>query len=314
MRLHSSGRFPRIVSLVVLLACAPVLAGEPPGALRQPVLRNLFLAKNPEAEVPKVFVAAGTVTSLRFDTPCDPLQTRLLGGEGRFEPLVVNGKSVVLVPLQALAPDERFLLVVTLASGATLPFTLVAADDKVDGQVNVFPNQESPEAVRAALDEHRAENKALRTENLRCHREEASVEHALAALLANDQLALTPFKQTQKWAHGDETISGEVTVLDAPGRTAVVFALTNLNRQRPWKLREARLSSLTSSEQRPFALRMHPASIAPGATGRIAIITDTASFGSKEGADSLVFEIFRDGGLREGYVVVSPEHAIRRRP
>ncbi|MFP2905661.1 DUF2381 family protein [Pyxidicoccus sp. 3LFB2] len=314
MRLQPTGGIRSILSLVLFLSCASALAGEPPGALRQPVLRNIFLAKNPEAEVPKVFVAAGVVTSLRFDTPCDPRQTQLLGWEGRFEPLVVNGKSVVLVPLQALAPDDRFLLVVTLASGATLPFTLVAAEDKVDGQVNVFPNQDSPEAVRVALEEHREENKTLRAENRRCRDEESSVDHALAALLASNQLALTPFKQIQKWMHGDETIAGEVTVLDSPGRAAVVFTLTNLSRKRPWKLREARLSSVATSEERPFALRMYPSSIAPGETGRIAIITDKASFASKEGADPLVFEIFRDGGLREGYVVVNMEPSARRRP
>ncbi|QRK09134.1 DUF2381 family protein [Archangium violaceum] len=66
--------------------------------------------------------------------------------------------------------------------GTSLPFTVIAGKDVVDGQVDVFPEPESPEAVRAALQAKQAENRALRAENQRYRQEEVSVEHALATL------------------------------------------------------------------------------------------------------------------------------------
>jgi hypothetical protein len=42
----------------------------------------------------------------------------------------------------------------------------------------------------------------------------------------------------------------------------------------------------------------------PGERGCIAVVTDTASFKTKEGKDKLVLELFRDGGLRQAYLVL----------
>jgi hypothetical protein len=115
------------------------------------VPRTLYLSDDPRSRVPELFVAAGKVTTLRFETPCDPAQTKLLGGDGLFEPLLVGGRSVVIVPLRELEPEDRFLLQVTLVDGASLPFVVTAARHRVDGQVDVFPDPDpSPPEKRDA--------------------------------------------------------------------------------------------------------------------------------------------------------------------
>jgi len=302
------GRFKHVFIVLFVLVSTLVAAQAVPLLARQPVRRNLFLSKNPDRAVPEVFVAARTVTTLRFDIPCDPARTGMLGWEGRFEPLLVGGKSVVIVPLRELTPDDRFILLVTLTDGTSLPFTVTAGVDAVDGQVDVFPDPESPEAVRVELTEKREENQALRVENRRYRQQEASVEHALATLLASNRTELTPFRVEEKWRPGASVdIDAEVSILlpkgrFAKGKAAVVFQMTNLAPEKPWKLQEARLMNAATWEKKSFALRMSTTVIAPGETGRIAIVMDLPPLDSIKTGDMLVLEIFRDGGLRQGYV------------
>lgn len=272
--------------------------------LRQPMLRSLHHSKDPREPVPELYVAGHRVTTLRFETPCDPSQTKLLGWEGRFEPLIVSGRSVVLVPLQDLAAEDRFMLMVTLTDGTSLPFTVMAGTHNVDAQVNVFPDRQSPEALRTALEETSAQNKALREENQRRHQEETSADHALAALLASGNVALTPFKERRTWLVRDEGIEVHALTFDGNGRVAVLFQLKNVDAERPWGLAHTRLSSLTTLESKPFALRMMPAVLPPGSSGRIAIVTDESSFHTKKGPDKLVLELFRDDGLRQVSIVL----------
>nr|WP_244237097.1 DUF2381 family protein [Corallococcus llansteffanensis] len=47
-----------------------------------------------------------------------------MGGEGRFEPLGIVGRKVILEPRQELDSDEGFSLMVTLADGREVPFLL----------------------------------------------------------------------------------------------------------------------------------------------------------------------------------------------
>jgi uncharacterized protein (TIGR02268 family) len=302
--------FKGVVLCLFVLVSGVVAAQEASGFVRQPVRRNLFLSKEPNSAVPEVFVAGRMVTTLRFATPCDPDQTRILGWEGRFEPVLCGGLSVVVVPLRELSPDERFLLLVTFMDGSSLPFTLTAGRDVVDGQVDVFPNPESPDATRAELMEKREAVRALRIENHRYRYEAASVDHALATLLANNQVALTPFRVEEKWRPGESDVPGidaEVSILmpkgrAAKGRVAVVFQITNLAPEKPWKLQEARLMDAATLKKQSFALRASTASIAPGEMGRIAVIMDLPPLDSIKTGDMLVLELFRDGGLRQGFV------------
>jgi uncharacterized protein (TIGR02268 family) len=297
------------VQLQILLLVSTAAGAHAP----QPMLcapRSIYFSKDAQAEVPEVFVAGGRVTSLRFPTACDPNRTSLLGWEGRFEPLLVGGRSVVLVPLQNLAPGDRFMLRVTLVDGSELPFTVTASEDRVDGQINVFPELTSPEAVQQALSEKTQENEVLVAENRRHRQEESSVDHAIATLLVNDQVELTPFIEGDTWLLREGDVEVKVTLLVpkgkvAPRKAAVIVTVKNKSLKKSWELLEARLSTFTTREPWPFALRT-TSSIAPGKTGRIAVVTDFDSFDSSTGGGKLVLELFRDGGLRQVCIVLVP--------
>ena len=302
----------KAVLFAVLLVSQAAGAQQRLGTTGQPLPRTIYLSKDAQAEGPEVFVSGGIVTTLRFATPCDPSRTKLLGWEGRFEPLLVGGKSVVLVPLQGIPAGERAMLLVTLADGTALPFTVTVDKTMVDWQVDVLPNPETPDAVRRAFEETSAENKVLRADNRRQRDEGTSVDHALAALLANNEVSMTPLKEQDKWLLKEEGLEVEISILVprkqvAKSKAAVVFTVTNKDRVKPWKLQEARLSTLTSGEPKPFALRSFPESILPGSTGRIAVVTDLTAFDANPESDKLVLEIFRDGGRRQGYVVLAPQ-------
>ncbi len=278
----------RKAALVALLLVATSVAAHErqPHFAEPPMRRALYFSTAPQHEVPELFVSAGIVTTLRFESDCDPSKTKLLGWEGRFEPLLVGGRSVVIVPLKNLDPDDRLMLLVTLMDGTSLPFTVKTSETRVDGQVTVFPKPESPEAVRAALEDARKENDVLRDENRRQREEGTSVDHALAALLLNEQIEMTPFREGEKWVLRGDGVDVEILIFVprknqskvARKKAAVVFNVKNKDPLRPWELQEARLSTFTTWQPKPFALRTTPSSIPPGKAGRIAIVTDLASF------------------------------------
>ncbi|MCP3141730.1 DUF2381 family protein [Pyxidicoccus xibeiensis] len=313
------GTWARVATTLGLLMLAMPSGAQSPewqSFADLPRPRNLFVSKDPKSAVPQISVAGGVATTLRFEKPCDPSRTRLLGWEGRFEPLLVGGRSVLIVPLRTLAAGERFLLHVTLMDGTSIPFTVTSNRYLTDGQVNVYPDAESPEAVRKALAEKQKENEELLAENQRQREEETSANHALAALLATGQLKLTPFKKQEVWRLYEDGVELEVAVMltreAVPRRkAAVVFKVTNKAPAGPWELQEARLMNAETFKQLPVALRMAPAAIVPGATGHVALVTDLASFGPTTADTKLILELFRSGGLRQAYVELKP-HDWRR--
>jgi uncharacterized protein (TIGR02268 family) len=293
--------------LAILLASATVGSQEDGSPQRKPILRSLYLSKSPNAVVSEVYVAGRVVTTLRFDLPCDPSRTKLLGWEGRFEPLLAGGKSVVIVPLQDLAPEDRFQLLVTFVDGSSLPFTVTTHKYMTDGQVNVFPDRESPEAVRTAYAEVRQENKELREETRRYKKEETSVEHALATLLVTGAISLTPFRDRFKWTFNDSIPKTDAQLFSGEGRKALLFTVTNRHPELPWKLGEVRVTSAATGFQRDYGLRMQPSSIGPGETGRIAVVMDPPT--SKEKNTVHYVELYGDygvgfGAFRQAYLVV----------
>lgn len=133
----------------LLLALLATGAG---GREREPNERNLYLSDHPSREVSALYVVVGIVTVLRFERPCDPARTNLLG----WEPVVCAGKRVLVELLHDLEPEDRFLLRVTLEDGTEVPFTVTSrqetTDDRTgDQQVNVFRDREVPKAVLASL-------------------------------------------------------------------------------------------------------------------------------------------------------------------
>lgn len=180
--------------LLLLLVASVAGAKE-----REPNERNLYLSDHPSREAPDVYVVGGIVTVLRLEQPCDPARTRMLGWEGRFEPVECAGKKVLVEPLHDLKPKDRFMLLVTLADGTELPFTVTSrqespSDRSGDQQVNVFRDHKAPKAVLASLNDALGRERQLREEVER-YRKEDSADHALATLLVKGARKMTPFRQ-----------------------------------------------------------------------------------------------------------------------
>jgi hypothetical protein len=92
-------------TLLLVLVAASAVAKD-----REPVSRNIYLSDDPRDEVRPVYVAGEMTTVLRFQQPCDAAGTKMLGWEGRFEPVECIGRRVLVEPLKDLEPGDRFLL------------------------------------------------------------------------------------------------------------------------------------------------------------------------------------------------------------
>jgi uncharacterized protein (TIGR02268 family) len=310
--------------LLTLLAVSTAAGAHPPPIPRKysSVHRALFISKNPASKVPALYVAGQVVTVLRFEQPCDREGTKMLAWEGRFEPVECVGKRVLLEPLQDLEPEDRFVLLVTLADGTELPFTVTASATRRDMQVDIYPDPDTPEAIRVALEDTRKENKLLRAKVRRqedeFRRQEAeerwknellnSTEFSLATLLAQDELALAQLKELDNRLLRREGVEILISTLvpkekTAKRKVAVVFEVTNKDPVRPWVLHSARVAAFATDETKPFTAHGGPDQIAPGQTGRIALVYDLASFDPVKDGDKIVFELFRDNGDRQSYIV-----------
>ncbi|MDC0711518.1 DUF2381 family protein [Stigmatella sp. ncwal1] len=282
-------------SLLLVLLASSVAAQD-----LRPNVRKLYLSEDPRDAVPWLYVGSRMATVLRFEQDVDSARTSLLGWEGWFEPLLVGGKSVVLVPLQPLSPEEHFLLRVTLVDKTELPFVVTGRDSgRVDQQVDVFPDRETADAVRSRLFDAYGRERLLREENERYRKEEISVDHALAALLVRGAVKLTPFIHVNTWQLPWEGMHMEVRHFSnrAGDKTALVFSMKNQDPDKPWKLMEARLLSSSTGEDWPFAMRMDRAEIGPGSSGTLAIVADVSAFDFKKGAEKLVLQLFQADGL-----------------
>ena len=109
------------------------------------------------------------------------------------------------------------------------------------------------------------------------------------------------FKELDKTLVRDEgaeiLISTLVTTEKSTNRKAVVvFEVTNTAPERPWVPAAAAIYAVKTGEQVPFVFWGWPASIDPGQTGRVALVTDLSSFDLANNGDEIAFEIYRDGG------------------
>lgn len=292
-------------ALLLLFGTSLAAASEP-----ESVVRNLYLSDHPRDTISPVYVRGQVATVLRFEKTCDPQTTKLLGWEGRFEPPVVGGRSVLLVPLQDLEPEDRLPLRVAFTDGTEVPFLVTARKGPGDQQVNVFPDRKTTPAVHAALADALRRERVLKEENERYRKEETSTDHALAALLVCGSTQQTPFIEREKWVLKDGDLEMTVRVYAGKAKAAVVFHIMNPKTERPWSLMEARLSTASSGEARPFALRMDSDEIAPGSSGRLAVVADRSAFKAGNAFGNLALEIFRHDGFRHAYVLL--DHRLAR--
>ena len=267
------------------------------------MIRTLKVSDHPSQEAHDIYVAGQVVTALRFETEVDPAKTKLLAWEGRFERPLIGSKKVVLEPLRDLDGDEAVPLLVTLVDGTEFTFLVKRPSREesgwIDHQVNVFKDPDSYNAVLSSLYDSLKREHKLNQENERFKKEENSVDHAYATLLANGQVKETPFRREAVYRPKNEDMDMVVELFSGPGKAAAVITLTNTYYGGPWKLDGAFVTrDFTHSTARPFALRMDRVSIVPGQTGTIAVVVDKSAFETNEGqlAD-LALQLFRRDGL-----------------
>nr|WP_157758654.1 DUF2381 family protein [Cystobacter fuscus] len=285
---------------------------------RDPNVWSAYVRGRPDEWVRRLNVTPEAVTVLRFQQPCDREGTKILGWEGRFEPVECAGKKVLVEPLQALDPEDRFLMVVKLADGTEVPFTLMRATKKEgewpDQQVNVFIEPDTHESLQKDLEETRKREEALSEVVERRYREDTA-DHALAKLLVTGDIKQTALVQREKWVLKGRSARIVARVYGGKTKAAVLFTVTNRDPSKPWSLAEARLRAMRPGEDqsppflfgeaRPFALRADCDEIAPGETGSIAVVVDRNAFHTETGlVKTLALEIYRQDGLLDTHVVL----------
>jgi uncharacterized protein (TIGR02268 family) len=302
---------PCRLSLLLVLVASVAQARGPEDKIR---IRTLKLSDHPANSTETLYVSGQVVTALRFDQDVDPTKTRLLGWEGRFEPLLVGSKKVILEPIRDLNQDEGVPLLVTLVDGTEIPFLVMPPSREkwgwTDHQVNVFKDPESYNAVLSSLYDSLKNERELREENERFKKEENSVDHALATLLVNGEVKKTPFRRKRFFRSANEDMDMRVEVFSGPGKAAVVIHLTNTYYGGQWNFDGAYLTrDFTSFTARPFALRMDRTGIAPGQSGKLAVVVDKSAFETKGGElVDLALQIFRGDGILQ--VSVPLDHTL----
>ena len=286
----------------------------------KPTVRPIMLSEHPNDGTHSIYVKGQVITTLRFEQFVDASKTKMIGWEGRLEPLAVVRNKVILEPIHDLNRDEGIPLVVTLADGTEIPFLVKPPWSKkdrgwppiLDQQVDVFNDRESYPSMHATLRDALKKNDALTEENERYRKEENSVDHALATLLANGEVKKTPFRRKRYWRSKNEDMDMKVELFEGPGKAAVVIHLKNTDYGQPWAFDGAYLTrDFTSYTARPFALRMDRGEIAHGQSGKIAVVADKSAFETEGGqlAD-LFLQIFRGDGFLQ--VAVAMDHTLIR--
>lgn len=277
-------------------------------------IRTAKVSEHPGNPTGSVYVSGQVATVLRFDKEVDPAKTKLLAWEGRFEPLLIGSKKVVLEPLRDLAPDEVVPLLVTLVDGTEIPF-LVRPPIRgertwTDHQINVFKDPDSYSGMLSTVYDALKRERALSEENQRFREEENSVDHALATLLVKGEVKKTPFHRKKSWRSNSDGMDVTVKLFSGPGKAAVLIHLRNPYPGFTWKFASASLThDLTGLTARPFAVRLDQPQIAPGESGTIAVVVDQSAFAGKGGQwVDLALDIFRDDGLIE--VAVTLDHSL----
>ncbi|WP_224362066.1 DUF2381 family protein [Hyalangium versicolor] len=291
--------------LLVLVASSGAQARD---KYDEPLVRPIMLSEHPSDGTHSVYVKGQMVTTLRFEQPVDASKTKMVGWEGRLEPLAAVRNKVILEPIRDLNKDEGIPLVVTLADGTEIPFLVRPPWSKSDGgwppildqQVDVFKDRESYASMFAALKDALKKNEFLSEENERFRKEENSVDHAYATLLAKGQAKKTPFRFVASARPKDPDMEMVVEIYSGQGKAAAVIYLTNTGYGDTWEFADAFLTrDLTSYTKQPFALRMTRSAIAPGQSGIIAVVVDRSAFEKDGQLVDLALQIFRADGNQQ---------------
>ena len=301
----------RSVLCVVLVASA-ALAGDERDKISA---RSILLSEHPRETTHRVYVKGRIITTLRFEKPVDPSRTKMLGWEGRLEPLAVVRDKVILEPIHDLDDDEGIPLVVTLVDGTEVAFLLRLPSrqgwSSTDQQVDVLKNLESYAAMHATLMDALKSNDVLTEENQRYREEETSQDHALATLLASGAVVQTPFKVVDRLSGKDEDTEIDAQVFQGKSKAAVVFKIKNIATRQPWRMKSARLVTLDGGHARAVAVRANVREIPPGGSSVVALVVDGSAFMNDGALTSLWLEVYRQDGTRQAAVQLDPSLVAR---
>lgn len=305
--------YPLLPAWSVLLAVlAASSAAQASGGRDELAVRSLVISEHPDEPTHRVYVKGQVVTTLRFEKNVEPGKTRMLGWEGRLEPLAVVRNKVILEPLHDLDSDEGIPLAVTLVDGTEVAFLLRPPVREQwgwpDQQVDVFEDRDSSAALRAALADARQKNGALTEENERYHKEETSEDHALAALLASGAVEQTPFTRSDAFSGVDADAAVQAMVYRGKGKVAVVFKVKNRQARGTWSVQRVRLSTLPEGDERSVAVRATSRELLPGQSGVVAVVADKSAFVNAGAWRDLLLEVYRHDGLRQA--VVTLDHSL----
>ncbi|MCP3105558.1 DUF2381 family protein [Myxococcus sp. K15C18031901] len=234
--------------LLTLVAASSAHASD---KCARPKQRTVLLSEHPSDSTHRVYVNGQAITTLRFERPVEPSKTKIIGWEGRLEPLTVVGNKVILEPIRDLAQGEGLPLIVTLKDGTEIPFIVRAPWVEEEGggwppirdqQIDVFSDPESYAAMHSALMDALKKNDDLTEENERHRKEENSIDHAYATLLANGQAKKTPFRFVASSRPKDPGMDMVVEVYSGQGKAAAVIYLTNATSSDSWEFDAAYLT------------------------------------------------------------------------
>ncbi len=290
--------------LILVLMASAALARD----REKLTIRTLKVSDHPSQEAHGIYVAGQIATALCFEKEVDPAKTKFLAWEGRFERPLVGSKMVVLYPLRDLDDGEALPLLVTLVDGTEFTFLVKPKRTEdwgwIDHQVNVFKDPDSYNAVLSSLYDSLKRERELRDENERLKKEESSIDHAYATLLANGDWKKTPFTRRKVVRPKNEDMEMVIELFSGPGKAAALVTLKNTYYGGPWEFDGAYLTrDFTHDTARPFALRLDRTTIVPGESGKIAVVADKSAFAMEDGQlTDLALQIFRGDGLLQVFV------------
>jgi hypothetical protein len=232
-----------------------------------------------------LYVAAGTVTRVRFPDLMEPHALPGPEHQGRVEVAPLGEGSLVVSPIRDLAKGERLLLPVTGRTKAGEPLTLTLAlitrEDAVDAEAWVSRARALPQQENVAADTDEVDAVARRL----------LASHGPGG--THPRLALDIPGREQATTYTDDIRASASSVLQINGLLFVtVLIQAKWTTSTPWRLIRARLDAGCRQEF-PTGAESRPLHITSVVSGRSQLHTLTAL--QPEGADCLSLLLEEDG-------------------
>lgn len=289
--------------------CLPVLPRHP--CFWRTVLPGLEERDKPVSEIR---VSGGVPTFLHLPSDVNPRRTAITGGQGRFEPVTVCGRFVIITPLKDLAPNERFSMNVTLGDSTRIPLSLTAPAEggRTDGHIEVHLDSKSTAALRASLEYERWRADAYLASYRKLLTKHKSQHDAWALIFASGRAEDTKFVQVKTRPFRFAEVQGQMATFINGEDVAVVLTVLNQPDSASWSINEGNVLNPSLPVHLPFGLRAMPDVIPPGGTGTVAFVFDRSAFGPKYD-DALDIQVYRDGAI-EVSLNVSPHDVTVAQP